>query len=146
MAADSPGLEQVPALRDSLLRRKDWEQIAHQQRNTVFRAASGSLTRARLEAFMQSLDILDDDPLAGLAADNNTQVRSRIADGPTATPDLFLTHQLLNSGRVNCSSKRRHASLSPATHCWAAHHTAGTWLHLVLDHTYEQASHSYAYV
>ena len=58
--------EQVPTLRDALLSRRDWQQIADKQRSTMFAASVGAMSQARLEAFVQSLDLLDDSALAGL--------------------------------------------------------------------------------
>ena len=57
---------QVPTLRESLLGRDDWQQIADKQRSTVFGEQASAVSRARLEAFVQSLDLLDDAGLSGL--------------------------------------------------------------------------------
>ena len=51
---------QVPSLREALLNCCEWQQIADKQRTSVFGGAQ-SVSRSRLEAFMQSLDLLDAD-------------------------------------------------------------------------------------
>lgn len=49
---------QVPVLRDSLLRGKDWRAIAAQQKQQQFGAAAKALAREQMESMMQSLELL----------------------------------------------------------------------------------------
>ena len=59
------GCGQVPTLRETMLKRNDWQQIADKQRATVFSESASMSGRSRLEAFMKSLELFDDDVLAG---------------------------------------------------------------------------------
>lgn len=60
-------LMQVPTVRCTLLKRTDWQDIAEQQQRTAFHPQS-MVGLGRLEAFINSLDMPDDQQLAGLDA------------------------------------------------------------------------------
>lgn len=49
---------QVPVLRESLLKGKDWRALAKQQKQQQFGAASKTLAREQLQSMMQSLELL----------------------------------------------------------------------------------------
>ncbi len=50
---------QVPMLRDSLLQRSDWQQVADRQRGTVFgRGAGQLLSKQRMDEIMKTFDFM----------------------------------------------------------------------------------------
>lgn len=49
---------QVPVLRESLLKGKDWRALAAQQKKGQFGAAAKALARQQLQTMMQSFDLL----------------------------------------------------------------------------------------
>lgn len=53
-----PVLLQVPVLRESLLRGRDWAALAKRQRKQQFGPASKQLARQHLESLMQSFELL----------------------------------------------------------------------------------------
>ncbi|KAK9815647.1 hypothetical protein WJX72_007380 [[Myrmecia] bisecta] len=52
-------IEQVPTLRDALLRRNDWQQIADRQRGSVFgRGAAQLLSKRRMDEMLKAFDFM----------------------------------------------------------------------------------------
>ncbi|KAK9802993.1 hypothetical protein WJX73_006147 [Symbiochloris irregularis] len=52
-------IEQVPSIREALLRRSDWEKLAMQQKETFFGRDTQELSHSRLQAFMRALNLAD---------------------------------------------------------------------------------------